>query len=91
MAEDEPDFTIDYLQEMGTKEQLATVGKLEQNGWRATHLFEYEMGWLAVWCIARRKPSHYRKSGGFIHCFVKPSGEVISYSSSKGKSRRAST
>lgn len=77
MDEDKPDFDISYMDEVCTAEQKSSVARLTEAGWSASHIWEYEMGWLAVWCIIRRRPTELSRRPSFTHCYVKPSGEIV--------------
>lgn len=72
---DEPDFTIDYLEDLCSPEQLASIEKLKKFGWRVTHLWERKPGEICPWLIARRPQTELKKSG-YSHCYLTAEGEM---------------
>lgn len=77
-----PDFDISYLKEMATKQQKATLSRMVEAGWVATHIWEFHVGELAVWCILLDGNDNH-------HAFVKPDGVIMRYDAKKRRTYRA--
>ncbi len=83
---EEPDYPADKYDELATMDQKATFDKISFYGWKVSHLWEYEEGHIAVWCIAPsirgsapKDPEKPKKHPGYTHCFILPRGNMQRY------------
>lgn len=81
MSEDElkPDWDMSLYEEVITEQCKLIVAGMEYHGWIRSHIFEYTIGELGVWMIARPKKSEMSRTPEWIHCYVRTDGSTVRY------------
>ena len=75
---DDDQLPIDRMVHVCTPAQQAMVATLQAQGWIASHIMEYPMGYLNVWMIAQHRATAH-SARPYTHGYVTLAGDFKRY------------